>query len=163
MNTFRRSFTAITAAGAFAMVTGITSPAIAKDDSETTAIQESLKLYEQALNRADTAAIVRLYTADGVQMAPDAAAVVGGDAVGSAYDATFKAVSLNLAFKVDEIKLLNKETALLRSHSSGTLKVHGSAQPPNSVAFKELFVLRKQTSGQWKFSHYSFSSSPVNP
>ncbi len=163
MNTFRRFFATITAAGALAIVTGIASPAVAKDDSETTAIRESLKLYEQALNRADTAAIVHLYTADGVQMAPDAVSAVGSDAVRAAYDATFKAISLNLVFKVDEIKLLNKETALLRSHSSGTLRVQGNAQHPNSVAFKELFVLRKQSDGQWKFSHYSFSSSPAIP
>ena len=38
-----------------------------------------------------------------------------------AYDGTFKAISLNLNFTVDEVKMLGKNAALLRSHSAGTL------------------------------------------
>ena len=139
------------------------SPAFAgaKETADTKAIREVLAQYEQALNAADTNAITQLYTADGVQMAPDAPAAVGRDAVTATYDGTFKAISLTLKFTVDEVKLLGKNAAVLRSHSSGTLKVNGSDQPAGPAAFKELFVLNKQAGGQWKFSHYSFSSAPV--
>jgi len=30
-----------------------------------------------------------------------------------------------------------------------------------TLARKELFVLRKQADGEWKFTHYSFSTAPV--
>lgn len=81
-------------------------------------------------------------------MAPDAPAAVGRDAVTAAYDGTFKAVSLKLNFTVDEVKVLSKTSALLRSHSAGTLKINGMDQPAGPTAFKELFVLNKQN-GQW--------------
>lgn len=126
-------------------------------------IRQTLARYETALKAGDTPAIVKLYTPDGVQMAPDAPAAVGSTAVQAAYDGTFKAVALDLRFNVDEIKLLNRDTALLRTHSAGTLKVNGTAQPAGPAAFKELFLLKRQGDGQWLFTHYSFSSAPVKP
>jgi uncharacterized protein (TIGR02246 family) len=133
----------------------------AKDSPDEQAIRQTLARYETALNAADTASIVDLYTQDGVQMAPDAPAAVGQEGVKAAYEGTFKAISLKLKFNVDEVKVLSKTSALLRSHSVGTLKVNGVDQPAGPAAFKELFVLRKQANGQWKFSHYSFSTAPV--
>lgn len=162
MNTQRRTFAAL-AAASFAALASLPSHAFAKEDADGAAIRQTLQRYEQALNKADTAAIVALYAADGVQMAPDAPAAVGRDALKAAYDATFKAISLNLSFTVDELKPLGKGTALLRTHSKGTLKVLGGDLPAGPSAFKELWVLRKQADGQWKVSHYSFSTAPVKP
>ncbi len=133
----------------------------AKDNPDEQATRQTLARYESALNAADTATIVDLYTKEGVQMAPDAPAAAGRDAIKVAYDGTFKAISLKLKFTVDEVMLLSKTSALLRSHSAGTLKVNGSNQPAGPAAFKELFVLNKQANGQWKFTHYSFSMAPV--
>lgn len=132
----------------------------AKENADEQAIRQTLARYESALNAEDTASIVDLYTKEGVQMAPNAPAAVGRGAVAAAYDGTFKAVSLKLNFTVDEVKVLSKTSALLRSHSAGTLKINGADQPAAPTAFKELFVLNKQN-GQWKFTHYSFSAAPV--
>ena len=139
----------------------VPSFANATGNADEQAIRQTLARYESALNVADTAAIVDLYTQNGVQMAPGAPAAVGQDAIKATYDGTFKAISLKLKFNVDEIKVLSKTSALLRSHSAGTLKVNGTDQPAGPAAFKELFVLNKQADGQWKFSHYSFSTVPV--
>lgn len=135
--------------------------ALAKDNLDEQAIRKTLASYETALNAADTATIVDLYTKDGVQMAPDMPAAVGQNSVKAAYEGTFKAISLKLKFNVDEVKILSKTSALLRSHSVGTLKVNGINQPAGPAAFKELFILNKQANGQWKFTHYSFSTAPV--
>lgn len=139
------------------------APALAhaKDNPDEQAIRQTLSRYESALNAADAATIVDLYTKEGVQMAPDAPAAVGREAVKAVYDGTFKAISLKLKFTVDEVKVLSKTSALLRSHSAGTLKLNGTDQPAGPAAFKELFVLNKQPNGQWKFSHYSFSTAPA--
>ena len=56
-----------------------------------------------------------------------------------------RSIALNLKFTVDEVKVLGKTAALVRSRSAGTLKVNGVEQPD----------------GQWKFTHYSFSTAPV--
>lgn len=127
------------------------------------AIRQTLARYEAALNASDTSAIVGLYTADAVQMAPDAPAAVGSAAVRAAYEGTFKAIALNLHFNVDEVTLLGRDRALLRTHSDGTLKVNGTTQTAGPAAFKELFLLQREANGQWLFTHYSFSAAPVKP
>lgn len=146
------------------LVAALIAPTIvsAGESRDDRAIRQTLARYEAALNASDTAHIVDLYTKTGIQMAPEAPAAVGLEAVKIAYDGTFKAISLNLKFTVDEIKVLSKNTALLRSHSDGMLKINGTEQPAGPAAFKELFVLSKQADGQWKFSHYSFSTAPVS-
>lgn len=159
----RRSLAAVFATTAMLALGAVSPVAVAAGADDTAAIRQTLQRYEDALNRADAAAIVQLYTGDGVQMAPDAPAVTGREALRSAYAGTFQAIALQLAFTVDEIQLLGKDAALLRSHSAGTLKVQGNAQPAGPAAFKELFVLRKQRDGQWKFSHYAFSAAPARP
>ncbi|WP_316862026.1 SgcJ/EcaC family oxidoreductase [uncultured Cohaesibacter sp.] len=136
--------------------------AFADEASDKAAIRDVLASYEKALNAADTAAIVDLYTADGVQMAPDFPAAVGSKAVAASYDGTFKAIALKLAFTIDEVKLLGPDAALLRSHSNGTVKVNGSDQPAAPAAFKELFLLARQNGEEWKFTHYSFSAAQAS-
>lgn len=156
MNSIRIAFASVLLAGAM-----VPTMVYAKDSADEQAIRQILAQYETALNAADTAAIVDLYTKDGVQMAPDAPAAVGQEGVKAAYEGTFKAISLTLKFNIDEVNVLSKTSALLRSHSVGTLKVNGIDQPAGPAAFKELFILNKQANGQWKFSHYSFSTAPV--
>ncbi|MES2612615.1 MAG: SgcJ/EcaC family oxidoreductase [Pseudomonadota bacterium] len=160
----RRGVAATAAAASVAALLSMPSLfAHAAPASDDAAIRQTLQRYEEALNRADTAAIVQLYTEDGVQMAPDAPAAAGREALKSAYAGTFQAIALKLVFTVDEVQLLGKDAALVRSRSSGTLKVQGNDQPAGPAAFKELFVLRKQRDGQWKFSHYAFSAAPARP
>jgi uncharacterized protein (TIGR02246 family) len=130
-------------------------------EADDAAIIATLDAYEAALNKSDVPAIVALYTADGVQMAPDFPAAVGAAAVAASYGGTFQAVTLNLDFTVDEIKLIGADDAILRTHSNGTLKVNGSDQAAAPTAFKELFVLHKVEDGSWKFTHYSFSAVAV--
>lgn len=134
----------------------LSAPALAADDAA--AVVDVLDRYQTALNAADVAAIVKLYTPDGVQMAPDTPAAVGAEAVAASYEGTFKAIDLKLTFTVDEVKLLGPRDALIRSHSQGTVKVNGGDQPAGPAAFKELFVLHRQDGEAWKLSHYSFSA-----
>lgn len=155
MNTVLRSLSL----SAVAVIFSANAFASPSDDANLPAIRSVLQQYEQALNKGDVAAITQLYTTDGVQMAPDAPAAVGREAVRAAYDGTFKAISLNLKFTIDELKSFGPDAAVLRTHSNGTLKVVGKADAAGPASYKELFVLRKQGDGQWKFSHYSFSGS----
>lgn len=148
---------ATAAAMAISLIVGSSASALAGKD-ETNNIVQTLTKYEVALNAADVGAIVKLYTADGVQMAPDYAAAVGSKAIEASYAGTFKAIALKLKFNVDEVKILGPNDALIRSHSSGTVKINGNDTPAGPVAFKELFVLHKQGESSWKFSHYSFST-----
>ena len=61
-----------------------------------------------------------------------------------------------LKFQITETKLLSPEWAMLRTTSTGTVKIlaNGAEVPGNN---QELFLLRK-TNGQWKIARYAFNS-----
>jgi uncharacterized protein (TIGR02246 family) len=123
---------------------------------EQAQIEQLLNKYEQALNTSDVNGAVQLYTDDGVFMAPENAAAVGANAVREAYVGVFQAIALKLKFQIAETKLLSPEWAMLRTSSSGVVKILANgAEVPGSN--QELFLLRK-TNGQWKIARYSFSS-----
>lgn len=136
-----------------------TSTVMAQD---TTPVVQTLQSYEAALKKSDAKAIVGLFTKDGVLMPPDFPAAVGPDAIEGAYTGIFKAIKLNLKFTVDEVKFLGPNDALLRTHSDGTLTANGTDSGPTPSANKELFILRKDSAGDWKFTHYSFSEVKAN-
>ncbi|CAN7619932.1 MULTISPECIES: YybH family protein [unclassified Variovorax] len=119
-------------------------------------IEQLLNKYEHALNTGDVNAAVQLYTDDGVFMAPESPTAIGTKVLREAYAGVFQAIALKLKFQIAEAKLLSPEWAMLRTTSSGTVKiVANGAEIPDSN--QELFLLRK-TGGQWKIARYSFSS-----
>ncbi len=131
--------------------------ALASTDSrERAQIEQLLNKYEQALNTSDVNAAVQLYTADGVFMAPDNPTAIGTSILTQAYTGVFKAIALKLKFQIAETQLLSPQWALLRSTSTGTVKILANGvEAPGSN--QELFLLRK-TNGQWQIARYSFSS-----
>jgi uncharacterized protein (TIGR02246 family) len=137
-----------------APVVAAKSSAVAK--SQQAQIEQLLNKYEQALNASDVEAVVKLYTDDGVFMAPENPAAVGTETVRKAYTGVFQAISIKLKFDIVETKLLSADWALLRTTSTGTVKILANgAEVPGSN--QELFVLHK-TKGQWKIARYAFNS-----
>jgi len=120
-------------------------------------IEQLLNKYERALNTGDVQGAVQLYTADGVLMAPENPPAVGAKVLQQAYAGIFEAIALKLKFQIAETELLSPEWALLRTTSTGVVKILANgAEVPGSN--QELFLLRK-TDGQWKIARYSFSST----
>lgn len=101
-------------------------------------------------------AAVLLYTDDGVLMAPENPAAVGSHAFREAYTGIFQAIALNIKFQIAETQLLSREWALLRTTSTGVIKIlaNGAEIPEGN---QELFLLRK-VHGQWRIARYSFST-----
>jgi uncharacterized protein (TIGR02246 family) len=136
--------------------TGASARSTASSSREQARIEQLLNKYEEALNTSDVNAAVRLYTDDGVFMAPENPAAVGTDVLKLAYTGVFQAIALKLKFQIAEVKVLSPEWALLRTTSTGVVKIlaNGAEVPGGN---QELFVLRK-TNGDWKIARYSFSS-----
>jgi uncharacterized protein (TIGR02246 family) len=131
-------------------------PASTVQAGQRAEIEQLLNKYEHALNTSDVNAAVQLYTDDGVFMAPENPTAVGTQVLREAYAGVFQAIALKLKFQIAEAKLLSPEWAMLRTTSSGTVKiVANGAEVPGSN--QELFLLRKM-GGQWKIARYSFSS-----
>ena len=74
-----------------------------------------LRSYQRALNASDVAAVVRLYTADAVLMAPNAPAAIGADAVRAAYTGIFQAIDIDLTFDVAEVNVVSADWAFLQA------------------------------------------------
>ncbi|HEY6344355.1 MAG TPA: nuclear transport factor 2 family protein [Bryobacteraceae bacterium] len=62
-----------------------------------------LAKYNEALNASSTDAVMQIYAEDGVFMPPYSQSAVGSAAVRKAYDAVFKAITLNVKFTIAEI------------------------------------------------------------
>ena len=130
------------------------------DGTDEAAIRETLAMYNAALNGGQTAAVLPLYTPDGVFMAPYAASNVGVEAVRAAYDAVFRELAFDVAFTVVEIVQMAPDWAFVRTNSAGTTR-HASTGQTTAEANQELFILRKDSGAQWRIARYGFS--PTNP
>jgi uncharacterized protein (TIGR02246 family) len=130
--------------------------------SDEAAIRSTLASYEAALNGSSTEAVMPLYTGDGVFMPPNNRSAVGKPAVRQAYDAVFKAITLNVKFTIAELVGLSAEWAFVRTNSAGTNKINatGKISPEGN---QELFIFRKETDGKWRIARYSFSTTNPLP
>jgi uncharacterized protein (TIGR02246 family) len=124
------------------------------------AVTALLAKYNDALNASSTGAVMPLYAEDGVFMAPYSPSAVGSEALRKAYDAVFKAITLNVKFTIVEIIALSPEWAFARTNSAGTTLDHATGTR-SAEANQELFIFRKEGDGSWKIARYSFS--PTNP
>ncbi len=134
-----------------------TAKTVTLDPIQQTEIEQLLGKYEVALNASDVPGVLQVYSTDPVVMTAEHPAAVGATAVEGFYTGTFKAIGLNLKFKIAEVKALGTNWAMLRSTSTGTMKINANgAEIPSS--FQELFVVHKE-GGKWKFARYFFSST----
>jgi len=126
-------------------------------NAEEKAIATVLSKYEDALNRSDTAAVMKLYAPDGVFMPQHFPSSVGADAVRKAYDGVFRAITLTVKFAIAEIKQVGSDWAFARTNSAGTVKVNATGQS-SPEANQELFVFQK-VGNDWKIARYCFSTT----
>ena len=131
----------------------------AKDEA---AIRSVMSSYEEALNASNTAAVMPLYTEDGVFMPPNSHSAVGKAAVRQAYDAVFKAITLYVKFTIAEVVVMSPEWAFVRTNSAGTNKINatGATSPEGN---QELFIFNKGEDGKWRIARYSFSTTNPPP
>ena len=126
----------------------------------TEGITALLAKYNEALNASSTDAVMPLYAEDGVFMPPYSESAVGSAAVRMAYDAVFKAITLNVKFTIAEVVELGPGWAFARTNSAGTTTDH-TTRKQSSEGNQELFIFKKDRDGAWKIARYSFS--PTNP
>jgi uncharacterized protein (TIGR02246 family) len=126
----------------------------------TEGVTALLAKYNEALNASSTDAIMPLYAEGGVFMPPHSQSAVGSGAVRRAYDAVFKAITLNVKFTIAEIVELGPGWAFARTNSAGTTTDHATGRK-SAEGNQELFIFRKDQDDAWRIARYSFS--PTNP
>jgi uncharacterized protein (TIGR02246 family) len=128
--------------------------------SDEAAIKNVMASYNDALNGGETAAVLPLYTDDGVFMPPYSQSAVGKEAVRKAYDAVFAELKFDVKFNIAELMLMAPTWAYVRTNSAGTTG-HRSTGKTTAEANQELFIFQKGNDGKWRIARYSFS--PTNP
>jgi uncharacterized protein (TIGR02246 family) len=123
-------------------------------------IRSTLASYNDALNGGMTAAVLPLYTDDGVFMPPYSQSAVGKAAVEKAYDAVFNELRFHVKFTVAELVVMAPKWAYVRTNSAGTTDHHSTGKT-TAEANQELFIFKKSDDGKWRIARYSFS--PTNP
>ena len=83
-------------------------------------IRETMAAYNAALNGCKTAAVLPLYTEDGVFMPPYSQSAVGRSAVSTAYDKVFEELQFDVKFTIDELVVMAPNWAYVRTNSAGT-------------------------------------------
>jgi uncharacterized protein (TIGR02246 family) len=119
-------------------------------------VRQTLASYNDALNGGKTAAVLPLYTDDGVFMPPYSQSAVGKAAVATAYDAVFRELAFDVTFTIAELVVLSPTWAYARTNSAGTTGHHSTGQT-TSEANQELFLFKKGEDGRWRIARYSFS------
>ena len=130
---------------------------VVKDDAN---IRSILASYNDALNDGKTAAVLPLYTDDGVFMPPYSQSAVGKEAVRKAYDAVFDELKFHVKFSIAELVVIAPTWAYVRTNSAGTTDHHSTGRT-TAEANQELFIFNKGGDGKWRIARYSFS--PTNP
>ena len=123
-------------------------------------IRETMAAYNDALNGGKTAAVLPLYTEDGVFMPPYSQSAVGMSAVATAYDKVFEELQFDVKFTIAELVVMAPNWAYVRTNSAGTT-FHRSLGKRLAEANQELFIFKKGDDGKWRIARYSFS--PTNP
>jgi uncharacterized protein (TIGR02246 family) len=128
--------------------------------ADEAAIKSVMSSYNDALNGGKTAAVLPLYTEDGVFMPPYSQSAVGREAVKKAYDAVFAELKFGVKFNIAELVVMGPTWAYVRTNSAGTTDHHSTGKT-TAEANQELFIFQKGSDGKWRIARYSFS--PTNP
>ncbi|KEY60631.1 DUF4440 domain-containing protein [Serratia sp. DD3] len=121
-------------------------------------VYEVINQYQNALNKGDTQAILKLYAKDGVAEWENTQTASTPEQLKKDYDGLFKVTKTSADFIYDAIEV-SGDMAFVRTHHpvGQTAVVKGKKVEDHS---RELFILRK-IDGDWKIALYTFSTDPV--
>lgn len=136
----------------------LASAVIGENNMDIDKMTSVLRTYEKNLNAGDVDGIIALYSDEGVFMPQHSQPQVGKEAVREAYIQVFNNIDLDIVFEIDEVEQLSKEWGFARTRSKGTTTIlaNGSRVAEGN---QELFLLKKDSSGNWKIARYIFSTT----
>lgn len=122
--------------------------------------QKILETYSAALDGNDVETLVGLYSPNGVFMRDGMKAVVGQDALRTAYKAIFATLKVRLKFSLQEAGQ-SGDLGWARALSAGTVKVLSTGAETQD-SFNQLVVFTRE-GGAWKIRSYLFASDKTAP
>lgn len=145
--------------GAFLLPMTVQAAKPASKNAVKTAVTQQINHYEAALNASDVDSVMTLYGDDAVFMPQHSPPAVGRDAVRAAYRQVFNTIKLDIRFTIDEIRPLSRDWAFARTRSNGTAKLLSGDRQASAEGNQEIFLMHRETDGQWRFARYIFSTT----
>lgn len=118
-------------------------------------IEDALTIYFEALNKSNVEQAVGQYTADGIFMPTGLPTATGTHELTIAYQNVFKAILLNVSFKMEEAVILEDSVVFVRTQSNGSQLIRASGQKSNELN-REFFLMKKENN-KWKIARYMFN------
>lgn len=131
-----------------------------KADPNRARIERLGKVFIEAFNRGDVAAVAAMYTEDAIAFPPDGAIVKGRPAIQALWQSFRDTGATSVEFTV-----LDVETSGNLSVETGTalLHVQPSGQAEVTVQVKYVVVWKKQKDGSWKLFRDIWNGMPSPP
>ncbi len=132
--------------------------AAAGNAADDAAIAKVRTAYQTAAGAQDGAAIAKLYTADGVEMPPNAPAQKGRAAI-QAYHKQFASQMMvhGMSIKTTETHVTGNTAYDVGTYSQQLMPLNGSAKVIDDKG-KYVVILKKDASGAWLISHAIYNS-----
>src|SRR5580692_4026127 len=124
--------------------------------TDTEAIEQLLRAYENALNASSTKDVLPLYASDGQFLPTGAPSAVGQEQIATSYGNVFKTIQLHVRFYIEEI-VVSGSLAFARTRSEGTTLTRYN-NVTSAEENRELFVFQKEDD-RWRISRYMFNKS----
>ncbi len=124
--------------------------------NDKAAAEKLVREYFTALNAADAAKVVSLFTADGILLPTGAPTASGTEQLTGNYQYVFDNFAFDLKVTIEEVRVQGNY-ASVRSISKGSLVIKASGQKVEDD-FRELFVLQK-VDGSWKIATYMYNQA----
>lgn len=153
MQTTRKTVTLIL----ILIITAGTSIFAQKLDEETK-IRNTIKLYEKNLNENNVEKVAKLFTKEGILILQGSPTIIGTKAMEEFYTSLFKILDFDLTFNIDEVVQMSDDWTFVRTTTTGTVKVLSNNQSRKGNGH-EIFILQRQTDGNWKVARYAGSSA----
>ncbi|TET25720.1 MAG: SgcJ/EcaC family oxidoreductase [Candidatus Aminicenantes bacterium] len=129
-------------------------------EADISAIKEMLNQYAVALNTGDFDLWISLWADDGVQMPPDAPAVIGKEQIRDAMKPAFDQMTVDIAItSIEDVKVYGD---LGLTHCKYTLDMTPKAGGETIHAMRDgkaLTLLERQSDGSWKIVYDCFNSN----
>lgn len=139
------------------LLAGSATRGAAGAQTDVAAINKIWDLYTKGVNTGDLNLWISLWDENGIQLAPDAPAVVGKAAIRTKYAKIFPQVTLKIAITNREVRVAGEWAY---SRGTYTLSVTPKAGGETSLTDgKYLTILRKQADGSWKIFRDIFNSN----
>ncbi len=126
-------------------------------ETDIAAINELWIQYAGSLNSGDIDSWISLWTDNGIQMAPDAPAVIGKEQIRAKFESMFAKFILNIVITNKEVRVAGD---LAFSRGTYTLSLTPKAEGETiMIDGKYLSIMERQTDGSWKILRDCFNNN----